>query len=752
MGNRDAGDRQTLGADPEREPRHERIREKPGEHLTAGNEVAGAVFGTVIQAGAIHGDIHIERPQVGASTGTAGAIKAPAAPAQLRAGPTYFAGRTDELTVLDRLLQEADDSSMPTLIAVSGAAGVGKTSLCLRWLHQIRDHYPDGQLYADLRGFTGTDPTPTGDVLEGFLRALGMAAEAVPASEDEQAATFRTLAAGRRLILMLDNAATAAQVRPLLPGTGPTVVVITSRLRLTGLALDGAHFVELGPLSEDGGLVLLRRMLGSERVCAEVEAAQTLVALCARLPLAICASGARLATRRHLSIARVVRDLTDEAHRLAVLGKHTDVSVQAAFDVSYAALPPEVARLYRLLGLHPGSEFDVGAAAAIADTDDDEAGELLDCLLDASLIEERSAGRYAFHDLLRLHARATSEVELEHERRTALDRLARWYLRMAVCADRTVIRGRWHLGDYYESDDGAPTDFDSSASALDWLESECDNLATLVDVLHRDGSHEISWQICEAMWSLFIYRKHFRYWLRTHRSGIAAARDCQNPLAEARMLEGLAMAHLNLQDFEAAAVCCTRALELERENDHLDGQATTLEYLGIVELGRERPDRAVELFRQAQQIHERIGGTRGVALMNRRLGEALRNVGDYGAAITHLDHARRYFADKADAYNLARTLTGLGQVYMLGNRPAEAGEVLGEALRISAEIGAREQEGKISSELARFAARTGDHAAQRRHLERAHAIYLALDAPQAENVGKSLAQLTRAAGEDQRTV
>jgi tetratricopeptide (TPR) repeat protein len=741
MGSRDTGEGRSPDADCEREPSQEHIRAKESENLARGNEVAGAVFGTVIQAGAIHGDVHIEKPHASPSRETPGSVKAAAVPAQLRAGPTYFASRTDELTVLERLLQDADPDT-PMLITVSGTGGVGKTSLCLRWLHQIRDRYPDGQLYADLGGFASTDPTPTGDVLERFLRALGMAAEAVPTAEDEQAAAFRTLAAGRRLILMLDNAATAAQVRPLLPGAGPSVVVVTSRLRLTGLALDGAHFIDLSPLDEDGGLVLLRRMLGSERICAEVQAARSLVALCARLPLAICASAARLAARPRLSIAQVVQDLTDEARRLAVLGKHADVSVQATFDVSYAALSTEAARAYRLLAMHPGSEFDVGAAAAITETDDYKAGELLDCLFDASLIEERPPDRYGFHDLLRLHARGKAyELEPEHERRAALDRLARWYLWMAVCADRTVIRGRWHLGNYYNTDDGIPAPFDSSSSALDWLERELPTLAVLVDVLHRDGFPELSWQVCEAMWSLFIYRKHYRYWLRTHRSGLSAARACHNPLAEARMLEGLAMAHLNLQDFEAAAACCAEALKLERANDHPDGEATSLEYLGVVELGRERPERAVELFRRAQDIHRRIGGTRGVALMNRRIGEALRNAGDYSAAITHLGHARRYFADNSDAYNLARTLTGLGQVYLLSGRPTEADRVLEEALQTSAEIGARLQEANIHIELAQSAAATGNQAVEQRHLRRAHAIYVALDAPQAEDVEGRLTQL-----------
>ena len=335
------------------------------------NELSGTVTGPVVQARTIQGDVRI---QVDAGP------QAPP-PAQLAPAPALFIDRHRELSELDELLgAERTTAHAPALIVISGLGGVGKSALALHWLHRIRDRFPDGQLYADLRGSDQGQPVSVSEVLERFLRALGIAPERVPAELDEQVALFRSATAGRRLAVLLDNALSAAQVRSLLPASPYGLVCVTTRHRLSGLIVDGARFVELAPLAEDAATELLTRVVGEERVSAEPEAARELAGLCGMLPIALCASAARLASHRRRSIARLVRELRDARRRLSMLSLDEEISVQAALDVSYNGLPEDQARLYRLVGLHPGDDFTAEVAGAAAGVDPGEAADLLDAL------------------------------------------------------------------------------------------------------------------------------------------------------------------------------------------------------------------------------------------------------------------------------------------------------------------------------------------------------------------------------------
>ncbi|WP_165495520.1 NB-ARC domain-containing protein, partial [Actinomadura roseirufa] len=267
------------------------------------NELTGMISGSSVQAGSIEGGVHITaapRPRL-------------PAPAQLPP-PGLFADRADELASLTRMAEAPAGTDRPRLVVVTGQGGVGKTTLALHWLHRIRARY-EGQLFVDLRGFSGAEPLAPAEPLERFLRALGAAQESIPAGIDEQSALFRSMTSGRRLIIMLDNAVSAAQVRPLLPGAGPALIVVTTRRRLSGLLVDGAEFLELSPLGQSGALELLGRLVGRDRVDREDEAARSLVGLCGLLPLAVCACGARLAARRRWPISRAVAELRDEERR-----------------------------------------------------------------------------------------------------------------------------------------------------------------------------------------------------------------------------------------------------------------------------------------------------------------------------------------------------------------------------------------------------------------------------------------------------
>src|SRR5512139_1429808 len=579
-----------------------------------GNQVNGVIGGSSVQARTIEGGVHITMDR-GTSL---------PAPAQLPA-PGLFADRQDELAALLRLSEPAAqstdaESGRPTLVVITGPGGVGKTTLALHWLHKIKIGY-EGQLFVDLRGFSAGDPLPPGEPLERFLRALGADIGTIPADIDEQAGLFRSMTAGRRLIIMLDNAVSAAQVRTLLPGAGPALVVVTTRRRLSGLLADGARFFDLEPFDVSGALELLGRLIGEERLRAEHDQAGSLVRLCGLLPLAVCASGAQLAARRRWTISRVVADLDDEARRLSTLyAAEGERSVQAVFNASYRALGPVHARAYRLLGTHPGGEFGLEAAAALLGGSLDRTAGLLDDLVDASLLAEGTTpedpgaegvgDRYRFHDLVRLHATGLArEHEPEEERRAALERLADWYLSAAVAADLLLMPGRWHLGGYYAAERRAEaaaaggTLFGDRSSALDWLELERLNLVAVARQAHRSGLHALAWQICEAMWPLLLQRKHYRTWLEVHELGRDAAAACSDPRAKARMLEGLGLAHLNLQDFAAARDCYREALALERRVAHRLGEASALEGLGLAALADADPEQAIELFSEARDVH-----------------------------------------------------------------------------------------------------------------------------------------------------
>ncbi|GAA4095538.1 ATP-binding protein [Actinomadura miaoliensis] len=699
------------------------------------------IAGSAVQARTIEGGIHI----------TAGDQTPPLpAPAQLPP-PGLFADRRDELETLRRLSEHGEDAQGGSLVVITGPGGVGKTTLALHWLHQLKIDY-EGQLFVDMRGFSGGEPLPPAEPLERFLRALGARAESIPVNVDEQAALFRSMTTGRRLIIMLDNVVSAAQVRPLLPGDGPALIVVTTRRRLPGLLVDGASFFDLNPLGMAGALELLTHLIGPERIGAEHEHARSLVRLCGRLPLAVCASGARLAVRRKWPIARMVGELDDEAGRLSRLRTgqgdtgEGEISVTTVFNTSYQALDDERARAYRLLGTHPGPDFDLEAAAALLGREHDRTAELVDGLVDASLLMEQPADRYQFHDLVRLHAQDKSrEIDPEAERSAAFTRLADWYLQTAVAADLLLLPGRWRLGTYYQAEQRRDIDdqgrFTERSKALGWLEREQANLVAVAQRAHGLKLHTLTWQICEAMWSLFLHRKYYRVWIQAHELGLTAAEACDDPAAQARMLEGLGMAYLNLQDHAAARDRFQAALELERRADHRIGEASALEGLGIAEQAAGRHAHAVELFTRARDVHAELGRPRGVALMQRHIGQTLSATDRHAEAIDNLTHALQYFTDAKELYHQARTLGCLGRAHLRAGHPDNAAAVLHQALEAARHAQAQHEEANVLRALAEVAAQHDDPATERRHLQEALDIYTALDAPQTEEVRTRLAEI-----------
>ncbi|HZR49871.1 MAG TPA: tetratricopeptide repeat protein [Streptosporangiaceae bacterium] len=710
---------------------------------TSRNELSGVVHGSAVQAGNIHGGVHF-------SVTRSSPVQMPV-PAQLPPATAYFSGRSGELRDLQQAADECDPVRRLAVVVISGTGGAGKTSLATYWLHSISAAFDGGALYADLRGHAPEAAAPPGEVLTGFLSALGVPPDRIPVELSEQAKLYRSLTSGRRMLVLLDNAATAAQVRALLPGPGPrqvpeqpelpTLVVVTTRWRIAGLALDGARFIELGPLDDQAGTELLGHMVGAARAAAETDAVRSVVRLCGGLPLAVCAAGARLAAHLRWPVGRVAAELASEKDRLAALTIGDDLSVRAAFDVSYQALPIPAARLYRMLSLVPGHDFGSEIAAATAELPAGQAAALLDELATASLLEEAAEQRFRFHDLVRLHARERADAEPEQLRRAATARAIGWYLAKAVAADIVIIPGRRRLNPMYERARAAAPGFAGPPDALRWAESELPGLVAAVHAAHDQHLDEQTWQLCEALWGLFTYRKYFRYWIQTHLAGIDSARTCGNRRAEARVRTQLGLAYLNLGRHDEARQEFLGSLALDRQEGHALGEASALENLGLTELSLGRSEAALGSFLQARDIYSQNGYPRGIMAMTRHIGEAHRDAGRHDQAVRNLLEARRMAAALPDAYNEARCLTSLGQAHLQAGEHGSAVDALSEALMLMVRLDGRYEQARIGVLLADALLGLGQPSAAREHLARSLAIYSGIDAPETGDIRHRLAEL-----------
>ncbi len=664
---------------------------------------------------------------------------------QLPLAPSGFTDRNEELRLLTRIGAEVEERRQSRLVIVTGTGGVGKTALATTFLRQTVADFPDGQLYADLAGFSPAEAVEPEQALDTFLRALGVAPAEIPHGLAARAALFRKHTKDRRMALLLDNAISSAQVRSLLPGEGAHLVVVTTRLRLTGLIDHRPEFIDIHPLEAAAAISLINGLLAGRRATLSARTSRELAELGGRLPLALCAIAGRLVMRPQRSAEHMVAELGEERRRLAVLSRYEEeTSVRAVFDVSYSTLPRSAARLYRLLGLHPGPGFDASAAAALADIDVFDVEEQLEYLVAASLLGERGDGRFAFHDLVRIHARDRAhEHEPAHERAAALDRLLGYYLRTAVAADLTLGPGRWHLNPMFEAARERPAVFDGREEALAWLETELPTLRALVELARTSGRNETAWQLCEAMWELFSLHRHYDVWLETHTTGLAAAEELGEPAPQARMLVALAVARLNLNEVETAAQLVQRAHDLWVRAGHRLGQAAALEYLGVTDIIRNTPRCAILRFAEALRIFEEEDEPRGVAMMNRRLEEAHRDAGEHDTAIRYLSHACEYFIATNDDYVTSRILVGLADCHIKAGELDQAGSTLEQALQVSQRARARMEIARVHQMLGELHMLRGHVPPSRHHLHQALSRYSELGAPEAETIRGHLAGLER---------
>ncbi|HEX5401570.1 MAG TPA: tetratricopeptide repeat protein [Pseudonocardiaceae bacterium] len=597
-------------------------------------------------------------------------------PRQLPPAPPMFVGRGDELGLLDECAADT------RLLVVVGVPGVGKTTLAVHWAHAVRDHYPDGQLYSDLGGVG--NPVPVEQVLAQFLRALGVPPASVPVDTVELSALFRSLTSNRRLLVLLDNVPTAAPVRMLQPASGLSMTVVTSRSVLGGLVADGARVVGVDPLSVADGVELLDRLIGDERIGREPDWARTLAAQCAGLPIALCVVGARLVAHRRWPVQRVVTELRDEQRRLARLSMSDDLSVQAVFDMSYQALSPSGARLYRLLGLHPGPDFEPALAAAALATPVSEAESLLEELQTASLVEETTANRCRLHALIGLHARQQAEsVETEEERALVLRRMVDWYLHSATVAGTVVTPHRTDVRRDFTEPPVQPIEFDGYTDALEWLDRERVNLLAAAKAAADRGWHESVWQLADAMWGLFLYRAHYYDWLQFDLLAVRATQDCADRIAEAGAHDRLGLMYHAVGRNDEALQHLAHAADIWRELGDQHRITSSLERFGFAYLDQGRMTLALDHFERALSGYRALGQPRSIGLALVSVGRALTKADRAEDAMQPLTEAVSVLAGLTppDDYNVARARIALGRVEVLTDRYDSARDHLESALR-----------------------------------------------------------------------
>lgn len=671
-------------------------------------------------------------------TKTTAGIVAPPVPVPRQLPPTVmrFVGRAAEITMLDRV---AAGDGRPKLVVLTGTGGAGKTTVAVAWAWRNADRYPDGHLYADLRGFSVEGAVLPRDVLGSFLRALGVSAERVPVELAERVALFRSATADKRLLVVLDNALSAAQVRVLLPSSAASMVLITSRLRLSGLSLDGARFMDVGPLRQAQAVQLLASMVGRRRAAKESARLDELAALCDRLPIALSVAGARLASRPTWTVERMVTELSDERARLARLSVDGDVSVGAAIDLSYQVLPENTARLYRLASAHPGPEIGRGAVAAAAEISEEDAERALQALVEANLLEELGSDRYRFHDLVRLHARAQPDAE----RDAACQRIGEWFLHTMTRANMMVIPIRWRVGTVCERYRDAPALFADRKEAVGWLDTHLPSfLAVLRDAVDR-GWDELAWQVCEALWELFVFRKHYRDWIASHELGIGAAQRCGNLVAESRLRCQLGRAYLDLERFADAERESEQARLLACQAGDRRNESVALQQLGLAAEGVGDTDGAVGYLSRSLLIEQELGIERGVALRNQRIGEVLAGAGRDAEAATHLESAWSVFAGLSDPRDEAQVLISLARLDSRAGRLKSATSRLDRALQVLSEVGSVVFHADVLVAYGEISRDHGDVDAARRYLSQAWELYRDVCGPQAEQIQTRLALLNQ---------
>ncbi|WP_406275888.1 tetratricopeptide repeat protein [Nocardia sp. NBC_00881] len=629
-------------------------------------------------------------------------------PRQLPAPSPWFVSRTRELGLLQDALNAAAG-----IVVVTGTGGAGKTSLALHWAHREAGRFPDGQLYVNLRGFDRVgSPLPPTNVLQGFLETLGVQPEQIPAGLDARAALYRSMLTGRRVLVVLDNAYDAEQVRPLLPGDANCLTVITSRDRSSGLvAHEGAVPVPLTVLDETEAVALLTRRLGPDRVAAEPDAVARLVAHSARLPLALAVVAGRAVSNPAFPLSALAGELRDERARLDALETDgTTSGVRAVFSWSYRTLSPEAARLFRLLSLHPGPDSDRFAAASLAGIDLSHTRTLLNELTRTHLVDEHRPGRFRSHDLLRAYAAELAELEdTEHDRRTALRRCLDFYLHTGFAAERHLAP-HWPPIKPTAAQDHIPhlpiTDYHQ---AMEWLTAEHDTLLAATANAVRAGLDVHAWQLPWVHSTYLSRRGYLAHRAESQRTALAAADRLGDDDARAscHLLLGRAEILLGNQDEALEHLQC--ALDLYAHLGDTTGMAITHFSLSSAYDLCQRHTRALLQARDALRLCREAGNHVWEAFTLTAIGWCHGKAGHHAQALAHCIEAKPLLDRIGDRDGTAHNLHCLARAHHNLGQYTEAARYYRDSLVLFRELGSPYLEAKSLDHLGDVLQAAGDH-------------------------------------------
>lgn len=649
------------------------------------------------QQAVLRADPSLEAPAESAGQATAGVAVSAAGcrPAQLPADLADFTGRGQQVDAVCELVtgEGSDRSAAVRVAVVAGQAGVGKTALAVHAAHRMQASFPDGQLYVDLRGAEAC-PLGVGEVLGWFLRGLGVSPGAVPESVDERAQAYRSLLAGRRVLVVLDNAAGETQARPLLPGSPSCAVVVTSRRRLTGL--EGASSVDLEVFDPEQAAALLARLAGPQRVAGEPQAAEEIVRWCGYLPLAVRVAGARLAAHPHWGLGQLAGRLADQRERLDELASG-DLDVRASVELSYTELDPQAAQALRMLGLVDTGAAPVWVPATLLDVSLRRAGELVDTLARARLVDTTGPDavdqlRYRAHDLIRDYARERAAEEPEAVQRAALQRMLGGYLHLVDQA-----AARMPAAVPYQQRGRAPrVPLDPAhvgrliCCPRTWFQSEQAGLVSAVQQAAAWGFDELAWELCAALVpGFFLLDSRFDEWQSTHQAALAVTRHAGNRRGEAVTLYGLGLLQVTQARLGQADQYLRPALRALREVGSPRGEAAVLGCLGVVWHLWGRLRDAEAFFHQARLIFTEHHDPHAAACVAIHLGALLHDRGRCDEALAHLQPALDTFHAAADRRGQARALLALGWVHQAQNQLDRASELFDLAQHTAGEIADR---------------------------------------------------------------
>ncbi|WP_128976068.1 AfsR/SARP family transcriptional regulator [Streptomyces roseicoloratus] len=643
-----------------------------------------------------------------------------------------FVGREEELeTAVAHLARPEDVRAAPVAVVV-GPGGTGKTTLAVHIAHRLHDVYPDGQLYVNLGGMSGNPLSPH-EALGRFLRDLGVAGPAVPDSLDDRSALFRSLLAKRRILLVLDNAGDAGQLRPLLPGTGSCAVLVTSRVRLT--SVPHARVLELDVLGQDQARQLFGRILGADRVSAEPEAAAALAEYCGRLPLAVHIVAAKLASKPHWSLRKAAARLADERRRLDELA-HEGLEVRSSLELSHQGLEPQARRLFRLLALLEAGDFAEWVCGPLLDIPVDEAEEVLEELVDARLVDVVSPPgsdrtRYRMHDLVRLFSvECLEEGEPQAARTAALQRTAATTLALAGLAHRKVCGGDFTV--IHSRSVRPPVDADIvervAADPLAWYEADRTTITSLCVQAAEHDEDELAWDLAATSRCLFSIRFHFDDWQRTHEVSLDATRRQGNKRGEASVLLGLGDLHLTRRAYDVALPLLRRSQELFGEVGEHHGRALAQRKAACADRVQGRTAEALESWRLCLPVLEEAGDLEAQAQVLRWTAQTLLELGRADEAETSLLAAERMAASfagrSAGQVRLAR-----GDLALSRGDLAAADENYRRALEVTDRLGDRSGSCAALLGLGTVDVRSGRTARGRERLEKARADARAIQDP-----------------------